>query len=115
MWAFLVTNVSLVSGSIGKFIVDKLASGSAAASAPVVDTSPSDDGITLATANAMLKTWLEAEVAVAVAGQSYIINLNGNKREMTRANLAEIQVQIKFWQRKVRDLGGKQRRVGFIR
>jgi hypothetical protein len=58
---------------------------------------------------------MDTEVAVAVAGQSYMLNLNGNKREMTRANIAEIQAQVKFWQRKVRDLGGKERRVGFMR
>lgn len=120
IWAFLSSNVSLVSGSIGKFLVDKLTSSNTAASAPTVqiDSQPgtaSDGGITLALAQQMLTTWLQAETSVAVAGQSYIINLNGNKREMTRANLAEIQVQVKFWQRKVRDLNGVRRRVGFTR
>jgi hypothetical protein len=76
----------------------------------------SDTGeLTLDAAKTMLKVWMDAEVAVAVAGQSYMLNLNGNKREMTRANLAEIQAQVKFWQRKVRDLGGKRGRVGFMR
>jgi len=82
---------------------------------PSTDSISNDGEITLDAAKAMLKTWMDTEVAVAVAGQSYMLNLNGNKREMTRANIAEIQAQVKFWQRKVRDLGGKERRVGFMR
>lgn len=49
-------------------------------------------GITLATAEAKLATWLAAEEKVA-AGQSYSIG----GRSLTRANLSEIREQINFW------------------
>jgi hypothetical protein len=117
IWAYSVDNVRLVSASIGKYIADMLTNASAThpAQTPTTDAISDTGELTLDAAKAMLKVWMDAEVAVAVAGQSYMLNLNGNKREMTRANLAEIQIQIKFWQRKVRDLGGKRGRVGFMR
>lgn len=56
-------------------------------------------GITLAQAKQQLEAWLQASMKVS-AGQSYEI---GN-RKMTRANLADIQKQIDYWDGKVKEL-----------
>lgn len=56
-------------------------------------------GITLAQAEARLAQWLEADDAVAT-GQAYSIG----GRSLTRAHAAEIRENIKFWDRKVKDL-----------
>jgi hypothetical protein len=42
----------------------------------------------------ILLAWKQALVAVAVAGQSYMLN----GRSLTRANIKEIQDQIIYWQ-----------------
>ena len=51
--------------------------------------------------------WLEAEYAVAVAGQSYTIG----SRTLTRANLSEIRKAIDYWQGKLNrvESGGRIR------
>lgn len=56
-------------------------------------------GITQATAQTMLETWLEAEAAVST-GQSYSIA----NRQLTRANLKEIGERIAYWDAKVQSL-----------
>jgi hypothetical protein len=56
-------------------------------------------GITLATAQAHLDTWLAAETQVA-GGQS--VAFDG--RALTRANLSEIRQQIDYWSRHVQRL-----------
>jgi len=49
-------------------------------------------GITLEIAKEHLNAWLEAELA-CTTNQSYTIG----SRTLTRANLAEIREQIKYW------------------
>jgi hypothetical protein len=56
-------------------------------------------GITLAQAEARLQNYLDAEEAV-LTGQSYQIA----GRQMTRANLAEIQAGIALWNSRVNQL-----------
>lgn len=51
-------------------------------------------------ARSMLKTWLDAEKAVAVSGQSYRIGT----RQLTRANLPDIVERIKFWRNELAKL-----------
>lgn len=51
---------------------------------------------TLDDAKLHLKTWMDAELAVAT-GQSYKIGT----RSLTRANLSDIMAQIKFWRNEV--------------
>lgn len=55
--------------------------------------------IDLATAEAKLTLWLEAEGKIA-AGQSY--QLDG--RQLTRANLRDVRAQIDYWESKVKRL-----------
>lgn len=57
---------------------------------------------TLETAKKHLNAWLEAELAVST-GQSYRIG----SRQLTRADLAEIRQQIKFWRQEVARLEGR--------
>ena len=57
-------------------------------------------GITLANAEAQLAAWLAASSAVALS-QSYQIEVEGNRRMLTRADASEIREQIKFWQGQV--------------
>lgn len=61
--------------------------------------------ITLATAEARLAAWVEADEVVS-RSQSYTID----GRQMTRADAAEITAKIEYWERKVRQLNGTQRR-----
>lgn len=58
-------------------------------------------GITLAQAEAQLASWLAASTAVA-GNQSYQIG----DRTLTRANAAEIQSMVKFWNEQVKELSG---------
>jgi hypothetical protein len=53
-------------------------------------------GYDLLTAKQHLQAWLAAEIAVTAA-QSYTIGT----RSLSKANLAEIREQIKFWQNAV--------------
>lgn len=66
-------------------------------------------GITLVQADAHLTAWLDADTAVAT-GQSYTIN----GRSLTRADAAEIRLNIDYWQGKVNNLtrGGFRVRGG---
>lgn len=57
-------------------------------------------GITLAQAEAKLTLWLAAEEKVA-ANQSYEIEVNGTRRVLRRADLAEIRKTIDYWNSKV--------------
>ncbi|GHV43134.1 hypothetical protein FACS189490_13130 [Clostridia bacterium] len=52
--------------------------------------------INLQTANEHLNAWLDAELALSSA-QSYTIGT----RTLTRANLAQVREQIKYWEGKV--------------
>lgn len=66
-------------------------------------------GITLANAQAQLTAWLAASEA-CTRNQSYTIA----NRTLTRANLADINKQITYWQGQVQRLsrgGGVQRTV----
>jgi hypothetical protein len=56
-------------------------------------------GITLAEAEAKLAIWMEADDKVA-SGQSYSIG----GRSLSRADAEKIQGNIKFWDRKVKEL-----------
>lgn len=57
-------------------------------------------GITLAQAQAKLDMWLAAEEALATS-QSYEIEVEGNRRQLTRADLGAIAKRITFWNNKV--------------
>ena len=52
--------------------------------------------ITLAQAEAKLTLWMTAEDKVA-SGQSYVIEIDGSRRELRRANLTEIREAIAYW------------------
>ncbi len=54
-----------------------------------------------------LKTWLEAEDAVA-AGQSYQLGT----RMLTRASLKQIREQIEFWSGKLAEAQAEETRTG---
>ena len=56
-------------------------------------------GITLTQAEAQLTQWLGCLDAIAT-GQTYSIA----GRSMTRANLADAQIQVEYWDRKVKRL-----------
>lgn len=62
---------------------------------------------TLEEAKEHLKTWLEAENAVAT-GQSYQIGT----RKLDRANLYQIREQIKFWKAEVEKIESIETRKG---
>ena len=71
---------------------------------------------TLEEAQAKLTLWLAAEDAVA-ANQSYVVDTGGNRRELTRANLAEIRRSINFWRKEVTRLesgGGGGPKIRYI-
>lgn len=57
-------------------------------------------GITLAQAQAKLDLWLAAEEALATS-QSYVIEVEGNRRELRRADLREVGERIRYWNNKV--------------
>lgn len=59
--------------------------------------------ITLAQAEAKLTLWMTAEESLATS-QSYEIDVDGSRRQLTRANLKEVAERITFWNGKVRDL-----------
>lgn len=50
-----------------------------------------------------LTAWLTAELALAQA-QSYMITTPSGQRQVTRANLAEVRMQISYWQQQVNTL-----------
>lgn len=60
-------------------------------------------GITLENANTQLAVWLAALEKIA-ASQSYTISTGTGTRSLTRANLAEVQKQVEFWDRQVKRL-----------
>lgn len=60
-------------------------------------------GITLADAEAKLALWMAAEERLAVS-QSYSIDVDGSRRELTRADLREVAARISFWDGKVAQL-----------
>jgi len=57
-------------------------------------------GITLAQAEAKLAVWMAAEESLATS-QSYEIEVEGNRRQLTRADLGEIGRRITYWNNKV--------------
>ncbi len=57
-------------------------------------------GITLAQAEAKLAMWLAAEEAIAT-GQAYEIEVEGNRRKLTRADLGQVRNSITYWNNKV--------------
>lgn len=66
-------------------------------------------GITLADAEAQLALWLAASEAIAT-GQSYSIK----DRSLTRANLADVMEQIKFWDSLVKQLSRTRGRTRYV-
>lgn len=56
--------------------------------------------ITLEQAQAQLDAWLAASTAVA-RNQSYTVETATGRRQVTRADAAEIRQQIGFWEAKV--------------
>ena len=70
-------------------------------------------GITLATAEARLQLYLDAEAKV-LAGQSYSISTGSGSRTLTRADLAEIQSGIKLWDARAKALNPSRRRTHYI-
>ncbi len=63
-------------------------------------------GITLAIAEAKLTMWLAAEEALATS-QSYEIEVEGNRRQLTRADLAQVAKRIDYWNTWVTRLSGQ--------
>lgn len=53
-------------------------------------------GITLAIAEAKLAVWLAAEEALATS-QSYEIEVEGNRRQLTRSDLGQVAKRIDYW------------------
>jgi hypothetical protein len=72
-------------------------------------------GITLAQAQAQLDQWLAALTAISSA-QEYTISTPGGSRRLVRADLAQVQQQVDYWNGKVKDLsrgsGGIRMRYG---
>ena len=60
-------------------------------------------GITLAQAEAKLATWMAPLDTIAV-GQSYSIATGTGSRSVNRADLAEAQKQVEYWDRQVKRL-----------
>jgi hypothetical protein len=60
--------------------------------------------LTLIQAEAQLAKYLAAEEAV-LSGQSCRLNAGGTDRELTRADLAKIQLGIETWNRRCIQLG----------
>lgn len=60
-------------------------------------------GITLADATAALAAWVAADLAVS-RNQSYSIDADGVRRQLTRADAAVISSKITFWQSQVERL-----------
>lgn len=54
-----------------------------------------------------LKLWLDAEEAVAL-GQSYRIA----NRELTRADLQQVRIQIEYWAQKLTEIENAEKRKG---
>jgi len=75
-------------------------------------------GITLEVAQAKLELWLTAETSLATS-QSYAIEVDGERRELRRADLADVRKSIDYWSAKVRDLErramGRSRTRYFVR
>lgn len=60
-------------------------------------------GITLAQAETQLAAWLAASEAIAT-GQSYTISTGAGSRNLQRADLADVQAQIQYWDAQVKRL-----------
>ena len=60
-------------------------------------------GITLEVAQAQLALWIAASTAAATS-QSYAIDVEGNRRELTRVSASEIRKNIDYWNGKVIEL-----------
>lgn len=66
-------------------------------------------GITLADAEAQLAAWLAASTAIA-GGQEYEIDTgSGGRRRLRRADLAQVQSQITYWDGQVKRLSASGR------
>jgi hypothetical protein len=74
-------------------------------------------GITLADAQAQLAIWLAASSAIA-AKQSYQIDTNGTRRQLTLVDAAEVRSNIVYWDAKVKELtpvgAGGRRRIRYV-
>lgn len=70
-------------------------------------------GITLEVAQAQLDLWLAASSAVA-SGQEYEIDTGNGRRRLKRADAAEIQKNLLFWDRQVKRLSGTRGRTSYL-
>jgi hypothetical protein len=59
--------------------------------------------VTLTQAQAHLDAWLAADLAVA-SNQSYSMNIEGNQRQLTRADAEAIKKNIDYWSSRVERL-----------
>jgi hypothetical protein len=59
--------------------------------------------ISLLEAKAKLKTWMDADDALALS-QSYSIDVGGTRRTLTRADAKQIQERISYWRSAVERL-----------
>lgn len=60
-------------------------------------------GITLAQAETQLANWLTALERIS-SNQSYSISTGGGSRTVQRADLADVQAQVDYWDRQVKRL-----------
>lgn len=60
-------------------------------------------GITLLQAEAKLAVWMAAEETLATS-QSYEIEVEGNRRQLTRADLKEVANRVAYWNKLVTQL-----------
>lgn len=54
-------------------------------------------GITLAQAETNLALWLSADQALAGGAQAYTLDIGGSRRQVTKADAAEIRNNIEYW------------------
>lgn len=64
-------------------------------------------GITLTQAQAMLDAAIEAQTKAMAKGQAYGINSGGAGRNMQRANLADLQAAVVYWDQQVKILSAR--------
>lgn len=63
-------------------------------------------GLTLEHAEAQLALWLAADAALAGGAQSYRIETSpGASRQVTKADAAQVQLNIDYWDKKCKQLG----------
>jgi hypothetical protein len=71
-------------------------------------------GIDLTTAEAKLALWLAAEEKLTL-GQSVSVDVDGNRQDLTRADLDAVGQRIAYWDRWCKRLSTTARRSGVVR